>query len=185
MTLRQRLKNKLEEKYKFKTGDLVKDIGDGFSSVEDPGIVIELFPARYEYRHPLFLGLFKINMDGILVRWLDKKGTTHVYPACCVEKMVVSEEKAEQLRTTAEERFDKPKEPPEPPFHEKQLDIFESLGLPSDEITDNLPMPLPPEPVALEEPFDEDETKPSLNRAQDTLREVERIIKERTEDDEE
>jgi len=167
------LKDWLERKYKLNTGELVKDIGDGFSSVEDPGIVIELFPERYEYRHPLFLGLFKINIDGILVRWLDKKGTTHVYPACCVKKLEVTEERAERLRTTAEERFEKPKEPPLDPLEqefEKQMEIFDALGLPPiDDEADTVDA-VPPEP----EP-----EKPSLNKMQEKLREVERIIKER------
>jgi len=176
------LKNWLERKYRLQTGVLVKDIGDGFSSVEDPGIVIELFPDRYEYRHPLFLGLLKINIDGILVRWLDKKGTTHVYPACCVKKLEVSEERAEQLRTTAEERFDKPKEPPLDPLQEefeKQMEIFDSIELPAiDDEADTVDA-TPPEP----EPEPE---KPSLNKMQAKLREVERIIKERnSEGDEE
>lgn len=173
------LKSWLERKYKLETGVLVKDIGDGFSSVEDPGIVIELFPDRYEYRHPLFLGLLKINIDGILVRWLDKKGTTHVYPACCVKALEVSDERAEQLRTSAEERFDKPKEPPLDPLEqefEKQMEIFDTLGFPlEDDSTEAQVAPSPePEPE-----------KPSLNKMQEKLREVERIIKERNNEGEE
>ncbi len=179
--IKKYIKNLLERKYKINTGDLVKDIGDGFSSVSDPGIVIEVFPDRYEYSHPLFLGLLKINIDGILVRWLDKKGTTHVYPSCCVRILEISEEKAEQLRTSAEERFDKPKEPPLDTLQEefeKQMEIFDSIDLPEvDDEADTLDAP-PPEP----EP---EIVKPSLNKMQEKLREVERIIKERSEADEE
>ena len=172
------LKKLLERKHKLKTGDLVKDIGDGFASVDDPGIVIELFPDRYEYRHPLFFGLFKINYDGILVRWLDKKGTTHVYPSCCVKKLEVSEEKAEQLRTSAEERFEKPKEPLAEEL-EKQMEIFDAIELPPeiDDEADTIDA-APPEPEP--EPI-----KPSLNKMQEKLREVERIVKERNEAEEE
>lgn len=189
MVVLEWIKKRLARKYKLSTGDLVKDLGDGFSAVEDPGIVIELFPDRYQYRHPLFFGLLKIDIDGILVRWLDKKGTTHVYPACCVDRMRVSEERARQLRTTAEERFDKPKEPSSPPPEQVKLplgseeDLFE---LPSfdDEPTDP---GIPPAPETTEaDPEPEKNEKRSLNKMQEQLREVERIIKERsqTKDDE-
>jgi len=173
------IKSLLEKKYKIDTGELVKDIGDGFSSVEDPGIAIEVFPDRYEYRHPFFLGLLKINIDGILVRWLDKKGTTHVYPACCVKRLELTEERAEQLRTSAQERFEKTKEPLQEEF-EKQMEIFEALGEALGTDMDTVEQEPEEEIQQVEE-----QLKPSLNKMQEKLREVERIVKEREEEGEE
>ena len=176
--LKNYIKSLLERKYKLKMGDLVKDKGDGFARVEDPGIVIELFPNRYEYAHPLFLGFLKIHIDGILVRWLDKKGTSHVYPACCVEILTVEDEVAERLRTTAK-GFDEPALPPEKSDEEfeKQMEIFDSIeeattGA-SIEEADTLDAPAP-------EVQEDAPQKPSLNKMQEQLREVERIIEERT-----
>ena len=167
------IKKKLGQKYKLKLGELVTDIGDGFTKVEEPGIVIEILPDRYSYRGPLGI---KIDMDGILVRWLDKKGKTHVYPACCVHRLELSEEKAENLRAAAE-KFNTPKAPVE----EKQLDI------PFDTLDDILEIPeiLEESTSPSLEAAPEPEEKPSLNKMQEQLREVERIVRERAEDTEE
>ena len=43
------IKKYITKKYKLNTGDLVKDIGDSFAAVEDPGIVIQVFKDRYDY----------------------------------------------------------------------------------------------------------------------------------------
>jgi len=158
------IKKFITKKYKLNTGDLVKDIGDSFAAVEDPGIVIQVFKDRYDYRHPLFLGLVKVKIDGIMVRWLDKKGSSHMYPACCVAKLKLPEEKAKQLRTSAEERFEKPK--PVPSGKDtQQMDIPFDLewDIPEIEI---------PEEV-------EEKQDPALNKMQEKLREVQRIVEER------
>ena len=163
------IRQKLEKKYKLKLGQLVSDIGDGFSRVEEPGIVIEVLPDRYSYRNAVGI---KINIDGILVRWLDKKGRTHVYPTCCVTPIEMPEEKAEKLREAAE-KFNKPKPVPE----DKQIDIpFDTL----DDILE-IPEDLFEETTQTEgaAPEPEVQEKPSLNKMQEQLREVERIIKER------
>ena len=153
------IKKHITKKYKLNTGDLVKDIGDSFAAVEDPGIVIQVFKDRYDYRHPLFLGLLKVKIDGIMVRWLDKKGSSHMYPACCVAKLELPEEKAKQLRTSAEERFEKPK--PVPSHKDtQQMDIPFDLEWDIPEI-------------------EEEKQDPVLNKMQEQLREVQRIVEER------
>lgn len=159
------IKKYITKKYKLNTGDLVKDIGDSFAAVEDPGIVIQVFEDRYDYRHPLFLGLVKVKIDGIMVRWLDKKGSSHMYPACCVVKLELPEEKAKQLRTSAEERFEKPKPIPVMGKDTQQMDI------PFDIEWDIPEMELSKEK--------EEERDPALNKMQEKLREVQRIVEER------
>ena len=170
------LRKLLVKKYKLSTGDLVKDIGDTFHAVSDPGIVIEVYEDRYTYRHPLFFGLLRVKIDGIVVRWLDKKGTSHVYPSCCVRKLEISEEKAQQLKVEIEERFNKPKEPLPPVTKTtEQLDIpfdWEDFEKGEDtEETDPIPE-VPPE-------------KPALNKMQEKLREVQKIVEERNKNKEE
>ena len=153
------IKKHIRKKYKLNTGDLVKDIGDSFAAVEDPGIVIQVFKDRYDYRHPLFLGLLKVKIDGIMVRWLDKKGSSHMYPPCCVAKLELPEEKAKELRTSAEERFEKPK--PVPSYKDtQQMDIPFDLEWDIPEI-------------------EEEKQDPVLNKMQEQLREVQRIVEER------
>ena len=161
----------LTRKQKLKTGDLVQDIGDSFHAVEDPGIVIEVYKDRYSYRHPLFFGLLKVNYDGIVVRWLDKKGTSHVYPSPCVKKLELSEERAEKLKVQIEERFNKPKKPPEPLLDEQLKIPFDWQDLAEELDTEPTPAIEPVEP--------ETEEKPSLNKMQEKLREVQRIVEER------
>lgn len=166
------IRNLLTRKHKLKSGDLVQDIGDSFHAVEDPGIVIEVYEDRYSYRHPWLLGLLKVNYDGIVVRWLDKKGTSHVYPAPCVKKLELSAEKTEKLKVQIEERFNTPKPPPEQ-FMDEQLKIpFDWQDLEEDEDTEPTPAIEPVEPEPAEE-------KPSLNKMQEKLREVQRIVEER------
>lgn len=156
----------LLRKRALSVGDLVQDIGDGFERVEDPGIVIQIYEDRYTYRHPLFLGLLPLKVDGITVRWLDKKGTSHIYPSLCVKKLEVSEEKAEALRTTAAERFEKP-ESPAPESTDDQL------GFPFDDLGDELT-----EPVITPPPAVEKKTK-ELSKMKKKLKEVEKIIEDR------
>jgi len=148
----------------MKVGDIVKDKGDSFKAIEDAGVIIEVLPERYSYRTPWSLGLVKVKYDGILVRWMDKKGTTHVYPCCCVNKLELSEEAAEELKKSAEATH----QPMPPQDEENAVDVAETLeGLPFDEDTDE-----DEEPITVAE-------KPSINKLQEQLKEIERIVAER------
>lgn len=139
-------------------GDVVKDIGDSFQSIKDAGVVIEVLPERYTYRNAFGI---KVKYDGILIRWMDSKGTTHVYPCCCVKKLELSPEAAEDLRKSAEEKYKKPLE--------EELKVFEDIF---SEVTEEVEQDSSTEEV-------EPEAKPPLNKLQEQLREIERIVAER------
>ena len=82
-----------------------------------------------------------------------------MYPACCVAKLELPEEKAKELRTSAEERFEKPK--PVPSYKDtQQMDIPFDLEWDIPEI-------------------EEEKQDPVLNKMQEQLRECQRIVEER------
>ena len=144
-------------------GDLVKDKGDSFKALEDPGVIIEVLPERYTYRWHFGLGLFKIKYDGILVRWMDKKGTTHVYPCCCVTKLELSPQAAEELKKAAEAKQVEGL----PPLPDNVVDVEETLeGFPFND-------------TAEEGELTTVVNKPSKTKLQEQLKEIERIVAER------
>jgi hypothetical protein len=162
----------------LKQGDLVEDIGDSFSRKEELGVVLEVVKERYKLYPPYFFGLISIPVDGVLVRWLDKKGTSHIYPACCVRKKTLSDQKIKSLKVELEKH------------------IEDSIGddkakkmKPIDPMSELFPLPDDPAFPEEEDPFDglpeeeveteEVEKKKKLNKLQEQLKEVERIVKER------
>ncbi len=175
--IKARISDSLKSSH-LKQGDLVEDIGDSFSRKEELGIVLEVVKERYKLYPPYFFGLISIPVDGVLVRWLDKKGTSHIYPACCVRKKTLSDQKINNLKIELEKHI------------EASIGDQTKQMKPIDPTSELFPLPDDPAFPEEEDPFDglpeeepeteeETEKKKKLNKLQEQLKEVERIVKER------